>query len=117
MSERPLHERLCPVIAISYDEYSHALNSGQYHYSERETNFQRLKGAQMHLDIVKRGTEDCDGPAVIEDEGVMKLKCPRKGMSWTREELQELYEGYEGERPSLFFAVQMLEESIPVSGE
>lgn len=109
MSLKASHERICPALAVPFDTLVDAANRGEYHWSEREARLQDERNAEAWLTRVKRGTENCSGLEVITDEDEIKIYCPAKDITWTRSEVEEMYKGGQGSRPSLYFALQLID--------
>ena len=112
------HERLCPAIAVPFDEYVDAANTGdsQYGWEARRYQMQEIDQLRADLESAQSGTENCPGLQIQEVNGVKLVHCPVKNRSWSEEELKKM----EGKYPSLYFAVKMLvsapdTQNLPVS--
>ena len=100
------HERICPALAVAVDDFSQALNTGQMHYSERDRLFAETARTKQILDTARIGTEACQGVQIQDRDGEKVLYCPAKDKTWTKSEIEKLYNP--GSRPSLFFGIEFL---------
>ena len=117
MNSEMRHERLCPFLSIPYDEMVDAINSGQYHYSEREFLDRQRKSATAKFEAAEHRSENCEGVQVINEGDEVKLYCPVYDKSWTRQEIETLYREDTSGRPSLFLSLNLLDEAARASSE